>query len=109
MSDRTHQTSAAQGTETLRQRLLQHSLMRADRLPSIGRELAFALADVRAKFEEAAYGRAVTPETIHGRQDDAGGDPLGHATVDHFRERCRMIHESREPFAPERAGPDLDR
>lgn len=99
----------ALSTEALRQRLLTHSLMRPDRLPSIGRELAFALADIRQKYEQAAYGHPVTPETIHGRPTEAA-DPLGspHA-VDHFRERCRLIHDSRQQDAPDRAGHDLDR
>ena len=83
--------------------------MRPDRVPSIAKELAFAVADIRQKLEEAAYGRPVTPETIHGRPPERDGDPLGRSAADPFRERCRLIHESREQSGPERAGPDIDR
>ncbi len=48
-------------------------------LPSIFREISYAVADIRHKWEEAAYGRAVTPRWndkdvegmggIHGKAD----------------------------------------
>lgn len=104
MSNQNHHNQQTQGHDALRQRLLQHSLMRPDRLPSIGKELAYAIADIRQKLiEEGAWGRTVTPESIHGRPHEQAGNTLDRfGAVDHFRDRCRLIHESREQFTAER-------
>ena len=59
-------------SKSVRQNFLDY-LMDEKRLPSIGKELAYAVADIRQKVvEEATYGRAVTPD-LHA------GDPLGRA------------------------------
>lgn len=43
-------------------------------LASIGREISYAITDIRHKWEEAAYGRAVTPRwDSHQATPEAGG------------------------------------
>jgi hypothetical protein len=43
-------------------------------LASIGREIGYAITDIRHKWEEAAYGRAVTPRwDSHQATPEAGG------------------------------------
>lgn len=103
---------AAQASKSLRERFFEHALSEKG-LPSIGKELAYAVADIRQKLvEEAAYGRTVTPEhvsSIHGRDEpQAKGDPLGRsAGGDPFRERCRQAYERRQsPSEPGDRGPD---
>lgn len=49
----------------LRERINTHPLMHEGRLPSIGRELAYAIKDIRHKVvEEGWFGRQVTPSTF---------------------------------------------
>lgn len=111
------------GTDTLRARLIRHA-KGPKGLPSIGRELAYAVTDIRQKVvEEATYGRAVTPQPldaggIHGKarpaeaEEPDKGDPLGRsATVSvsaSFRARCAEVAErgkGRDGPSQERPGP----
>lgn len=86
-------------------------------LPSIGRELAYAVTDIRQKVvEEGMYGKAVTPQedwpdekrqnTVEAKKPEATpeGDPLGRTSGDgesKFKQRCREAFENGGGKGPE--------
>ncbi len=114
MSEQDRIAREAQGENSFRQRLTDY-LMDANRLPSIGKELAYAVEDIRQKVvEEGMYGRPVTP-SIHGNPEQDKGDPLGrslHVDISvevSFKDRCREVYESREQNAPARETPGPER
>ena len=91
------------------------------RLPSIGRELAYAVTDIRQKVvEEGMYGKVVTPQenssderrhtTVELKRPEPKGDPLGRTGGDgesKFKQRCREAFEKggKGPDGPDR-GPE---
>lgn len=123
MSDKARDTPA-DGASTLRERLKRHA-MGPKGLPSIGKELAYAVTDIRQKVvEEATYGRVVTPQPmdtggIHGKAEEADkGDPLGRSTQlsPSFRDRCAAVAArdtgrdgpDRAPRGPHGPGREMD-
>lgn len=85
-------------------------VMQPGHLPSIGKELAYAVADIRQKVvEEGMYGRPTTPPI-----DTRDGDPLGRSmepvaspvTVNiSFADLCRDIAKT-HPAAEQDRGRD---
>lgn len=77
MADKQGNVGKGQENEGQRSNFRQRAkeyLMHPDRLPSIGKELAYAVTDIRQKVvEEGTYGRVVTPRPMPGQGKAAGG------------------------------------
>lgn len=114
MAKRENTRGQAEPADSFRTRLVDY-LFDERRLPSIGREISYGLADIRQKLvEEATYGRAVTPPIdvgIHGRDADGENrDPLGRSQgPDPFRERCQEVFARSQPDDRGRDGPEPER
>ena len=113
MAKRENAPAEGELSDSFRARLVDY-LMDERRLPSIGRELAYGVADIRQKLvEEGMYGRSVTPPIevgIHGREPSEKGDPLGRSRGDDpFLERCREAYAAHDQQSPEPAAQEPER
>lgn len=77
-------------------------------LASIGKELSYAVTDIRQKVvEEGMYGRQVTPAVIESL--GTGRDPLGRSMPGEkqsFEERCSEVAASAPAEQTHEHGPD---
>lgn len=108
MADKQGNREKGQGDEAQRSNFRQRAkdyLMHPDRLPSIGKELAYAVTDIRQKVvEEATYGRVVTPRPMPGHGKAEPGSIHGKAVEPDQAEPGGIQGGAAEKDAPEPGG-----
>ncbi|UEM25418.1 hypothetical protein JL100_036485 (plasmid) [Skermanella mucosa] len=117
MADKQGNGEKGQGDQAQRSNFRQRAkdyLMHPDRLPSIGKELAYAVTDIRQKVvEEATYGRVVTPRPMPGQGKAEPGGIHGKAVETDQAEPGGIQGGAAEKDAPEPGGvhgaPDKDK
>lgn len=108
MADKQGNGEKDQGDQAQRSNFRQRAkdyLMHPDRLPSIGKELAYAVTDIRQKVvEEATYGRVVTPRPMPGHGKTEPGGIHGKAVETDQAEPGGIQGGAAEKDAPEPGG-----